>query len=270
MTDVEEPLSGGNVASTVVRVGDTVRRRTGPWTPTVHRFLRHLETDGYEGAPRALGIDEHGREILEFLPGVVPWPSDHCRYLGTEDAMYRVGALLQGFHRASRSFVSTTHDRWRDAHRADDALPFIDDRGTVVCHNDVAAWNLVVGPERWALIDWDFAGPRPFIWDVAYAVIGVVPITRDASALGWDEPLPTVRRMRALLDGYELASVDRDRVVDVVIARVASSYNHLRTNADHGIEPWATLWREGHGDGWADVLSYAEEHRTDWQRDLRQ
>ena len=32
----EQPLTGGNVAAGVVRVGDTVRRPSGPWTPAVH------------------------------------------------------------------------------------------------------------------------------------------------------------------------------------------------------------------------------------------
>ena len=70
----EVPFADGNVSS-VVRVGDTVRRGTGPWTPTVHALLRHLERVGFEGAPRVLGIDERGREVLSFVPGVtIPPP----------------------------------------------------------------------------------------------------------------------------------------------------------------------------------------------------
>jgi len=50
----EVPLSGGNT-SAVVRVGETVRRSTGHWTPAVHGVLRHLERAGFEGSPRVLG-----------------------------------------------------------------------------------------------------------------------------------------------------------------------------------------------------------------------
>ena len=57
MTQQEIPLIGGNT-STVVRVGDTVRRNVGPWTPAVHALLRHLEYVGFTGAPRVLGIDD--------------------------------------------------------------------------------------------------------------------------------------------------------------------------------------------------------------------
>ena len=42
----EIPLHGGNV-STVSKVGDTVRRNAGPWTPAVHSLL--------ETAPRHAG-----------------------------------------------------------------------------------------------------------------------------------------------------------------------------------------------------------------------
>src|SRR6266498_211042 len=57
----EEVLAGGNF-NHVVRVGDTVRRvKTGAWTPAVHALLRHLERAGFDGAPRALGVDDRGR-----------------------------------------------------------------------------------------------------------------------------------------------------------------------------------------------------------------
>ena len=70
----EEPLGGGNVSAGVVRVGDTVCRPAGPHTPAVHALLSYLQTVGFEGAPRPLGIDERGREILSFIEGTVPWP----------------------------------------------------------------------------------------------------------------------------------------------------------------------------------------------------
>jgi hypothetical protein len=54
----EVPLPGGSV-NTVVRVGDTVRRR--PAGRFVHELLAFFERAGWDGAPRFLGVDERGR-----------------------------------------------------------------------------------------------------------------------------------------------------------------------------------------------------------------
>ncbi|NJP35224.1 hypothetical protein HCJ94_25420 [Micromonospora sp. HSS6-12] len=59
----EEPLPGGFVTD-VVRVGGTVRRTPGPNADRVAALLRHLERVGADLAPRHLGFDEHGREVL--------------------------------------------------------------------------------------------------------------------------------------------------------------------------------------------------------------
>lgn len=64
----EERLEGG-YADGAVRVGNTVRRLAGPWTPAVHALLAHLAGQGFTGAPRPLGFDEQGREVLTFLEG---------------------------------------------------------------------------------------------------------------------------------------------------------------------------------------------------------
>lgn len=64
----EEWLEGGNIGG-AVRAGDTVRRSAGPWTPAVHALLAHLADKGFADAPRPLGFDEQGREVLTFLEG---------------------------------------------------------------------------------------------------------------------------------------------------------------------------------------------------------
>ncbi len=65
-------LEGGTAnRGLVVRIGDTVRRPQRPTSPATHALLRHLADVGFTGAPRFLGVDEHGREVLSFLPGEV-------------------------------------------------------------------------------------------------------------------------------------------------------------------------------------------------------
>ena len=119
--------------------------------------------------------------------------------------------------------------------------------------------------ERWAFIDWDAAGPRPAIWDVAYCAIGVIPISPDTAAAGWPGPVPGGRAPdSALAAGYRLESRDRQRLPDVIVARIRSSYEHLQRRAGAGIAPWDTLWRSGHGESWARMLDFAETHAPSW------
>ena len=66
-----ERLEGGNVGG-AVRIGATVRRPVGPWSPAVHALLEHLNGTGLIGVPRVHGHDARGREILDFLAGEVP------------------------------------------------------------------------------------------------------------------------------------------------------------------------------------------------------
>ena len=68
---VEERLAGGAQTAGVVRVGDTVRYPAHPRSEFVDGLLRHLERVGFDGAPRALGYDVQGRQVLTFVEGEV-------------------------------------------------------------------------------------------------------------------------------------------------------------------------------------------------------
>ena len=236
MPEDEEVLAGGNL-STVVRVGDTVRRPTGPWTPAVHALLRHL--DGFDGAPRLLGVDEQGREILEHVPGTMAWPE--MGTLATDDGLARAGDLLRRYHETVASFVPPADAVWRFPNMVADAERWLGGEQPIICHNDCAAWNLVMGQERWALIDWDVAGPRPRIWDIAYAVIGMVLL---------DENSDHDHRVAVLTDAYGLDPIERRRLREVTIARAESSIGNMRWRAEQGEEPWLTMWQTGHREGW--------------------
>jgi hypothetical protein len=65
----EMPLTGGRVLRGVVRVGSTVRRPMPADPDYVYGLLAHLERCGFEGAPRFLGVDSRGREIVSYIEG---------------------------------------------------------------------------------------------------------------------------------------------------------------------------------------------------------
>ena len=56
--------------NTVVRVDDTVRRPAA--SSFVRDLLRHFASRGWSGAPRYLGVDARGRDVLTFIDGDVP------------------------------------------------------------------------------------------------------------------------------------------------------------------------------------------------------
>ena len=84
---MEEILPGGNQGESV-RIGDTVHRRSGPWTPAVHALLAHLERVGFRAAPQPIGTDEQGRAVLSFIPGEVHpgWPDPLPNWMFTTPA----------------------------------------------------------------------------------------------------------------------------------------------------------------------------------------
>ena len=184
----EIALHGGSMTA-VWRVGETVRRATGRWTPAVHALLDHLERAGFEGAPRALGIDTAGREILTFLSGASDWPKN-------DGAVLAVGRLLRRYHDAVATFVPPPGMPWRiDRPLGLDEL---------VCHNDLQPANTVFRDgEPVAFIDWDLAGPAPAIFDLARAAWDFIPLRSDRFCLhmGFKTPPPRARRLRLLCDG---------------------------------------------------------------------
>ena len=71
MTD-ESVLAGGRSTAEVLRIENTVHRSIGPNSEFAHRLLLLLEAKGYAYAPKFLGIDDKGREILTYVEGFVP------------------------------------------------------------------------------------------------------------------------------------------------------------------------------------------------------
>jgi hypothetical protein len=255
MTGTEIPLAGGNMNSGVVRVGDTVRRPAGAWTPAVHALLHHLHAVGFHGAPRPLGIDDQGREVLTFIPGTVAWP-DNFHLLYGDDQLRRVARLIREFHDAVAEFRPPPDAQWQALIPADG-----DD---IIAHHDLAPWNLIANDHQWAFIDWDVAAPGTRLWDLAYAIHGFVPLSAD----------PTHRRdnashrLRLIADTYGLTERQRLEVVPLLARRTRAMHTFLAGQAAHGIQPWARLWQEGHGDVWQADTDYIAAREYQWRQAL--
>jgi hypothetical protein len=231
---VEQQLEGGNAGGAVL-VDGTVRRPTGPWTPAVHALLRYLERRNFQGSPRVLGVDERGREILTYIPGmsiggVQPWPA----WVHSENALLQVGAWLRRYHDCVRDFVPPAGAPWRIG--SHEWRP-----GDVVGHNDAAPYNAVwrIEPNTHTrlvgFIDWDFASPCAPVWDLAFTAFSWVPLhAREVViAEGFTDFASRPRRLRMLLGAYGWTGTVSE-VLDAVQARLVAHMQDVRRLADAG------------------------------------
>lgn len=216
----EQALEGGCQTRGVVRVGDTVRRPRHARSEYVHALLRHLEAAGFDGAPRLLGSDEQGREVLSYLPGETLPRSP----FELSDARVRSAAqLVRRFHDAT----------------AGTALA---GREEIVCHGDLGPHNIVfAGEVAVGIIDWDAdvaPGPRlvdlaDAVWSCADVCVEGVAVAEQArkvrlmcDAYGWDDPAAVIDeiadRFRRARDAHAAAGRRRPSAVfEAMIAWMA-------------------------------------------------
>jgi hypothetical protein len=200
----ERTLVGGRTVG-AVRVGESVRKPSQPWTPAVHAVLRHLESAGLDGAPRSGGVDEHGRQVLSFLTGETvgeqrPWPA----WVWADATLAQVGAWLRRLHDVTTTFRPPEGAVWfaGQSWRPD----------LIIGHHDAAPYNAVWLDGRLVgFADWDTAGPSTRELDLAYAALWWVPLhaRHVVAPLGFTRFDDRARRLDLLLDAY---GYDGDRV----------------------------------------------------------
>lgn len=251
----DELLLGGNTHPEIVRIGDTVRRPTGAWTAGVHALLRHLETREYAAAPRVLGTDDRGREILTFIPGRVVWP-DEFALVQSDTDLADVVSSIRSYHDAVADFGRADEFVWWDHGR--------DPRGPaeVMCHNDFAPWNLIHGDDgMWTFIDWDLAAPGRRSWDVSWALLSFVPLM-PGSHLTEAE---TLHRLAIFRESYGADVLPAD-VLSVALERCEHEAERIARLGAAGEAPYARLLAEGHAETWHAAAEHLRVRSREWQR----
>jgi hypothetical protein len=205
----EEQLVGGIAnAGQVVRVGPHVLRPASPHVRSIHAFLRAVRQTGFEGVPDPVGLDDDGRERLEFIEGDVPAsPADWSQ---SDTALASVATLLRGLHDAADGF-DPTGCTWNEG-LADPV------GGSLVCHNDLEPSNVVFRDGvAVAFIDFEFAAPGRALYDVAHLARLCVPIEDDLdqARIGW-RPADRPARLRLVADAYGLDRAGRAELLEVM------------------------------------------------------
>jgi Phosphotransferase enzyme family len=250
----EQPLVGGmDPTRGVIRVGDTVRRPG--MRPAVRALLRHLEAVGFAGAPRHLGTDERGRDVVSWIEGDVPVPP-YPSWALTDQALVSLGRVLRDYHGVVASSDVTGLIGW--------SCEWSDPGGgPVVCHNDLFPENVVFRDGVVvALIDFDMAGPGRPLWDLAIAAEEWAPLHAPGTRLSTPDTLDAVHRLGLLTDAYGLAADRADELLAVVAEVRAHATANVRAQVAAGDRVWAQHVAE------TDFEARVEAD-TQWLADLR-
>lgn len=259
----EHELPKGDVTEGVVRVGATVRRPRQPGSDGVNACLDHLEAVGFDRAPRYLGRDAHGRDVLDFVAGDVagdPLPA----WAATEAVLASVGRLMRLLHDALAPWLpDATVVFPRDLERSSPlALP--PGEPVAVFHNDLTPQNIVFRDgEAWGVIDFDLAGRATALTDLATTAMYWAPLQdpldRDPVFAGLD----CGSRLRLLLDAYGLPIDRRAAFLDAAALRFGGFEESMRWRAEHLGGGWARMWAAGVGDSIARRVSWFADARQD-------
>lgn len=247
-TQSEVPLTGGYV-NVVVRVGDTVRRSTGPWTLAVHLLLRHLEAAEFGESPRVLGFDSEGREVLTYIEGeatTYPWPPQ----LLSDEGVAMLAHLLRRYHDAVADFRPPAGTLWRigPVHLHD---------GEIICHGDIGPWNFIWREgEPVGLIDWDFAEPGSPLIDLGQLAFNCVPLSGEDGPrkVGFTSQPDLRQRLRVLCDAYGRFGLAE--VLEGVFVAKQLDITRIRELGGRGLEPWARFLVHGDADAFEAEVSW--------------
>lgn len=230
-------LEGGRV-NQIAKVGETVQRPAGAWTPTIHQLLRHVRAQGLLSVPEPLGFDGE-QETVSFIAGEVRnYPlSDAAK---SEEALVSAAKLLRVYHDATTSFVRQL--------RGDEVwmLP-AREPVEVICHGDFAPYNVVLrGNTAVAIIDFDTAHPAPRVWDIAYALYRWAPLTSPDNPDGFGSEQEKIARTSLFCDAYGLPEAERAGLIGWVIKRLQTLVAFMQAEAEAGNTAFQANLADGH------------------------
>jgi hypothetical protein len=189
----EIALPGGRLTRGVVRLGATVRRPVKESSPFVAELLGHLSLRGCAWAPRYLGQDSAGRDVLSYLPGNVPakWRTF------ADDQLRAAAAILRDLHDATSGSKLSPHG--------------------VVCHHDPGPNNFVFRDDvPVGLIDFDTAAPGSAVEDLGYMAwawcLSSNPLRGQISV--------QARQVRVLADAYGAGAAERAQLPQAIVERL--------------------------------------------------
>lgn len=167
--------------------------------------------------PRFRGIDEHGREVLDYLPGRIV---DVNREVLTDAQLAATGAWARQLHEASREFSDPGPWRFTGPAEAD-----------LIGHNDIAPYNICFdGDTLVGVFDWDLAGPTTALLELGFIAWNCIPLCRRPAVDDADSW--AAARLRRLASAY--GGVDAPDVLHATLARTEYTITAMQAAAAAG------------------------------------
>jgi len=243
----EIKLTGG-FASEVARIGETVRRTLSPNAGFVHELLDLFAQHDWAGAPRFLGVDSAGREMLSYLDGHVAWQRVQPPEVISDESLAMTARLVRQFH-----------DLTAGSHLAGSEQ--------VVCHNDLSPKNTVyrdlgAGLRPVAFLDWDRAAPGPRLHDVAFMCLQYLDL-----GPGIAETADAIHGLRLLCDAYGLA--DRGDLIETIMWWQDRDWREIEAAASAGAPGAITLQAAGVIEEAQAAWAWVAQHRPELEKGIR-
>ncbi|MFP7471474.1 aminoglycoside phosphotransferase family protein [Niallia taxi] len=257
----EEILTGGNI-SNVYRAGDTVRRELKKESSKIHKLLNHLENKGFGYAPKLLGIDDKGREVLTFIEGEAGnYPLKE--YMWSNSVLAEIAKMLRQYHDAVSDFPIT--DEW---------VPMVNtpDKMEVICHNDFAIYNIIFHDKKpVGIIDFDVAAPGPRLWDIAYTLYTCVPLSRlyhneNGEEIYYNSIKDAERiknRVNVFFEAYGIEGL-KENYLEMVLLRLAGLCKYMIKKANEGDVAFQNMLKQGHLEHYQKDIIFIREHGNEW------
>nr|WP_210259061.1 MULTISPECIES: phosphotransferase [unclassified Rhizobium] len=244
---------GGGRAGQIWRDGNTVIRPAGAWTPTVHRFLRHLRSRGFPGAPDPIEITGN-QEVVSYVSGrVCEDLSD--QFVGSERMLLSAAKLLSDFHSASQGFLEVDREvqTWM--------LPPQEPR-QIICHGDYAPYNVATaGHAVVGIIDFDTAHPAPRLWDLAYSVYRWAPLSDPANPHVTFSLNEQLRRAELFCTAYGATKEERLQLPEMICWRLQALVDFMLASAAAGDETFVEDVVAGDARLYLSDMDYVRSHR---------
>lgn len=255
----EVPLIGGDLTENIVRVGGTVRRPRVAESDLVEALLLYLERTGFDAAPRFLGVDDRGRQVLSFVDGEVagrPWPD----WVATDQRIVGVAQLVRRYDDAAMGFglppVATALIRPGPVDMPASTLG----PASFVAHMDICPENVVFRDgHAAALIDFDLARPSNRLREVCNMLLWWAPLMPEQDRESCVRHVDVFARAGLLVDAYDLAGGDRAHIATAMLNSTERTWHAMRHRARQRGGPWQRLWDQG--------IDERITRRHDWLRD---